>query len=130
MSAYLDWHVGMKVVAVGGGEDGPRSIKNKPSDAQMPKRGSVYTIRQMNMWPDGLTILLEELDNSHLIARGFGTIEPGFNAAKFRPVQTRKTDISIFTALLNPSPADRADIELEDFVLQHSAPMQEGPSRW
>lgn len=104
--SYLDWHVGMKVVAVGGAQDGPRQIKNAPADAQIPKLGCVYTIRQMNMWPDGLTILLEELDNSHLIARGFGIIEPGFNAAKFRPVQNRKTDISIFTQMLNPSKVD------------------------
>lgn len=32
-----------------------------------------------------------------------------FNAARFRPLQKRKTDISVFTRLLTPSPREKAD---------------------
>jgi hypothetical protein len=73
--------------------------------AQVPKVGGIYVIRAVNDWPDeGVTRLrFVGLDNSHLLPKMGGRIEPGFNSIYFRPIVERKTDISIFTAMLTPT---------------------------
>lgn len=103
---YRDWHVGMKVVC----------IAKRPSyaeaDAVYPEIGQVYTIRELRddtpLGGKGVVVLLVELDNTHFIGRssprGHAYVEPGFTPKGFRPVLTRKTDISIFTALLTKAP--------------------------
>jgi hypothetical protein len=93
---YTSWHVGMKVVCV---DDEWRdfSVVNFPCPLVA---GAVYTIRSIQL-TDGiyygsrklLTVCLNEVRNPY---------EAGFAAPRFRPVQTRKTDISIFTAMLRP----------------------------
>lgn len=89
--SYLDWHVGMKVVCVSA-DSGSR---HKPIF-----EGRVYTIRRV--WPHPLTreigVLLQEVVNE--IHPSYG-IERGYRAKRFRPVQTRKTNIAIFTAMLD-----------------------------
>ena len=93
--SYLDWHVGMKVVCVIGG--GHRWHEDMESLAE----GGVYTIRGMNINPatGNLNVLVDEIRNpARQCAEGFG--EPYYGARRFRPVQTRKTDISIFEAML------------------------------
>lgn len=54
-------------------------------------KGSVYTIE--SFWAGGAAVGLEELPGNRAWWRW-----------RFRPV--KRTDISVFTALLNPSPAD------------------------
>ena len=56
-----------------------------------PETGEVYVISALDIEDGDLFIAL----------KGFGEWD-SFEAAAFRPVQERKTDISIFTAMLNP----------------------------
>lgn len=83
------------------------------------KTGSVYTVAQITVEPD-VYVDIETGDFSHIGANqavvyltevvlrhtrhGVRTIHfGGFSASRFRPVVQRKTDISIFKALLTPS---------------------------
>lgn len=110
--SYLNWHVGMKVVCIAAQEKIDAEHAAVPGSVY-PQSGAVYTIREIrddSQWTHGrqqIVVLLSEIDNSHMIglAPRPGTkcyVEPGFNPIGFRPAQTRKTDISIFTAMLNP----------------------------
>lgn len=66
----------------------------------MPKKGPVYTVRGIQSNHLGTGLLLNEIRNDHYrFAEGF--IEPTFLADCFRPVVERKTDISIFTRMLD-----------------------------
>jgi hypothetical protein len=65
-----------------------------------PTLGEVYTIRAVFPREGRLVLHLVEIDNSHL---DFDD-EPGFDSEYFRPLVERKTDISIFQAMLTPSP--------------------------
>lgn len=65
-------------------------------------KGAVYTVREVFLCEthDYVLIRLKE------IRRGFSKRtgqEFGFDPLRFRPVTIRKTDISIFKAMLNPS---------------------------
>lgn len=87
MTSYAGWHVGMQVVCVIGlhqwGQEGVSHI-------QPPEEGRIYTINYIE--PDGSRIFI-----------GLDGYSPdvGFEARVFRPVQTRSTDISIFTEMLH-----------------------------
>lgn len=94
--------VGQKVVCV---DD--RFSNEWRSGWRLPVAGCVYTIRAFSFGattqqPSQEGILLAELDNSSF-ARRLGDNEPIFGKLRFRPVAERKTDISIFTAMLNQS---------------------------
>lgn len=98
---YRDWYVGMKVVCVDAQACGGYG------DEHLPQVGSVYTIREL-LSDDfsGIPCLrLVEIVNrtreyEHAITGKVVVVEPAFTCRKFRPVQPRKTDISIFTAML------------------------------
>ncbi len=110
MTSYAHWHVGMKVVCVVSQEDIDRSQSYAAPGSVYPISNGTYTIREIRddfKWRRGdhhIVLLLQEIDNRHLIGLRVGTqycyVEPGFPITGFRPVQTRKTDISIFTAML------------------------------
>lgn len=92
----MAFHVGQKVVCVS---------EPVPSEIQGIKAGGIYTIRSIERCPlfDVLGFRLEEVLCG---ATGLpGHIEGGFRATHFRPVIERKTDISIFTAMLTPQRA-------------------------
>jgi hypothetical protein len=101
--SYRDWHVGMKVVCIDPtwGASGPLQAEYCPN---LPVKGQVYTIRTLEcrvvVKREGFAVLirLEEIHNP-INYQG----EPVFFGKKFRPVQPRKTDISIFTAMLTGS---------------------------
>jgi hypothetical protein len=96
-----NFRVGQKVVRVSGNE-------RVAAPAIYPEYGKVYTIRSINDWGgDVILICLNEIDNSHMVPE-YGRLEPGFHYSAFRAVVERKTDISIFKAMLNPS-KERAD---------------------
>lgn len=85
-----------------------RHVSSIPADtalrhgARLSLVGEVYTVRLVRVDPDGVQVLLlAELDNSHMAGIGFGALEPGFPSYGFRPLVERKTDISIFTAMLD-----------------------------
>lgn len=100
----MGWHVGMQVVCV-------EAITAKGyGDEHLPQVGSTYTIRKMSI--DDFTgmacIWLVELVNEerkyeHRITGNSFIVEPAFHCFYFRPVETRQTDISCFTQMLNPS---------------------------
>jgi hypothetical protein len=98
--SYLDWHVGMKVVCIDDDyghidpdDDAFREIR--------PVKVKDYTIRDIGIGSTGLaTIRVEEIINAPMVYSD-GYAEVSFYAFRFRPVQTRKTDISIFTSMLN-----------------------------
>lgn len=87
------FHVGQKVVCIFHMPENRRR-----ADGVYPEKNGVYVIR--SIFPDpvyGRELLrFEELTNPIC---DFG-MEAGFDAAKFRPIVERKTDISIFTAML------------------------------
>lgn len=103
MSDYTSWHVGMKVVCV---DDAPTFGHH------LLAKGHVYTIASIGhatgIFKDRcvrneLVVALEEV---RAICRDGTPHDSGFAASRFRPVQTRKTDISIFTALLHRQSED------------------------
>jgi hypothetical protein len=104
-----NFHVGQKVVLVNddkGGEGVPKSVASRYG-AVFPAKGPVYTVRDIRYATatGEELLLLVELDNSHVCAPLGVTLEPGFAAYRFRPVAERKTDISCFTAMLEPKKA-------------------------
>lgn len=105
---YLDWHVGMKVVCVGcEGTPKPKGFWQawqKHWGIIKPQRREAYTIRDMRMGSDGdLRVRLVEIVNPVIEYNDAPPQEPWFFGRAFRPVQTRKTDISVFQQLLAPS---------------------------
>lgn len=66
---------------------------------QFAEFGIVYTIREIYVWRGVPHILLEEVVNPICDVNG-DELEPAFPAEAFRPVEPRKTDISIFTDIL------------------------------
>lgn len=91
----MSFHVGQKVVCVGGWK---KPIEN----SIRPVTGNVYTVRWVGQRPtdQSIGIMLEEhFGGLHPLHE----IEYCFNFASFRPVIERKTDISVFTAMLTPN---------------------------
>lgn len=67
-------------------------------------RGDVYSITKIEFRNDAETaepVPLLSVDG----ARHFEHPDTGFLPGQFRPLVEKKTDISVFTALLNPSPS-------------------------
>lgn len=79
------FYVGQKVVCVDG------KPRNYPHCAV--RAGAVYTVSKIMHSIYGDSLHVAEVDGDYW----------GFYADRFRPVVERKTDISIFTAMLNPS---------------------------
>lgn len=75
---------------------------------QVPKKGPVYTIR--NLGPtitdeDRFALRLREIVNPPLVVEGIEIGEVCWLAEWFRPVVNRATDISSLTALLSGAPS-------------------------
>lgn len=96
----MTFHVGQKVVCI-------RDIEPYFDEA-MPEVGRVYTVRSIEGFLLGVGIRLVEIINP---PRDYSNArcECSFWIGAFRPVVEKKTDISIFTALLNPSPAKETE---------------------
>lgn len=103
-----NFHVGQKVVCV---DDRSKKQAIKwfeafPEEAVIA--GRIYTIKSVHL--DGLgkeVLWLEEVSRAELSRRLYGDPMIGYGSWRFRPVVTRKTDISILEALLNTKPADK-----------------------
>lgn len=95
------FQVGQKVVRVGSKTIGGHTLRVR--NFTYPKIGEVCTVATINHWPYGTIVTLREHDNSHLIRHEHNRsgYEPGFDARAFRPLVERKTDISIFTKMLD-----------------------------
>lgn len=123
--SYLDWHIGMQVVCASSEPArGTTSKQYSDNGENCPRIGETYTIRAIMAFGDFVYIHLKEVTNSPanynfhdgIIRR----MEAPFLAQWFRPVQKRSTDISIFTALLNPTEDEKEIAELEEFILAHT----------
>lgn len=86
----MTFQVGQKVVCVDDspGELGPTSVK----------RGSIYTVSRVYLDSGQIGICLAEAKPCHALL--------GFWARRFRPIVSRKTDISIFKRMLTPTGVD------------------------
>lgn len=83
----MAFHVGQKVVCI---DDSWTDLNGRPDcRPEDPRKGSVYEIASI---AEGVWLYLQEIPNG-----------VGYESCSFRPVVERKTDISIFTKMLNPA---------------------------
>lgn len=70
--------------------------------------GAIYTISSLEENHDGIAVDLKECPYPFRDPIPGYLFEIGYRASRFRPVQPRKTDITIFTDMLKPvsEPAD------------------------
>jgi hypothetical protein len=96
-----NFHVGQKVVLVI--DFAPEVRATAPSDGIiLPALDTVYTIRDLAEFQGEPLVFLNEIVNRpRFYLDAFAVLEQGFGAFRFRPVVERKTDISVFTAMLN-----------------------------
>jgi len=79
-------------------------------NGNVPKVGTVYTVGWIGLhWSDKQLIDLVEAPSP-----GSASFSRGYSAECFRPVVERKTDISIFQAMLTPSPVMVDAMKLAD----------------
>lgn len=99
----MSFRIGQKIVSI-------RTHARQPEyhfpDECLPVRHQIYTVRSVGAWhphyPDFATVRLVEIVNrEHYRWELLNEVELFFYAQDFRPLQTRKTDISIFTAMLD-----------------------------
>lgn len=84
----MSFRVGQRVVCV---DDKPRLVA-----PVLVRRGHIYTVTDVfETWSGLVGVLLAEVDPGLL---------PGWHADRFRPITERKTDISVFTEILNRAP--------------------------
>lgn len=97
----MAFRVGQRVVCVSAPWE-----RVRPTPWICPNLNSVYVVRDIVPWPNGkgASCRLVEIRNGPV-----GGYEPSFDVVFFRPVVERKTDISVFTALLTPNKRERAD---------------------
>jgi hypothetical protein len=105
----MTFRIGQRVVCVDVRGWKPRMWKNW----NYPNKGDVYTIREILADRDGLTcVRLVELLNRPGINFQLNIVdEPFFGGFRFRPV--KETDISIFTAMLAPTPKQKQRVTTE-----------------
>lgn len=94
------FHVGQKVACVLQPQH-PWYLNKCPN---RPVKDGVYTIREIMFVEGVMGFLLGELLNPARPWSNAPFSEPGFHHGFFRPVDERKTDISIFTKMLTGSP--------------------------
>jgi hypothetical protein len=100
----MTFYVGQKVVCVVDASGWVGDTNGRPA-AEMfdvPEKDGVYTVRGYEFNDGRQFLCFEEIINPVCNFDVGGRGEPVFSAANFRPVVDRKTDISVFTALLNP----------------------------
>lgn len=93
----MSFYTGQKVVCVDASLMGQHGIWHK---GEAPVEGQKYTILRCFMRKGRLTVHLYEIQRSILTRLEWGP-DVGYAAERFRPLVERKTDISIFTKMLN-----------------------------
>lgn len=96
MSRNLDWEprVGMRVVCIYDGV-----WRHRDTGESFPTFGGIYTIRCVCERSGDVMLLLQEIVNPPRHYKD-GFLEASFRASVFRPLEERKTDISIFREIL------------------------------
>ena len=90
----MTFYVGQKVVCVDDGFP-------YPTDERLPKKGVVYTIRDIVSYPGfGVGVRLGEIMNEPRKC-AVGVIERGFLLFRFRPAVSPKTSIKVFEEILD-----------------------------
>jgi hypothetical protein len=99
-----NFRVGQKVVCVA-----DYWTKDCYDGVRYPTEGEVYTLRtvEFDERHGCVFVHLEEIKNPVLRYQG-GMLESSFDALAFRPLVERKTDISIFKAMLTPKTVEVA----------------------
>lgn len=102
-----DWvKAGQKVECIAKG-DWSNSTRSIMPWANVPKPGGTYTIREVYVDPatKEIGIRLVEVVNAPITTDGYSSIlmEVGWCWYEFRPLTERKTDISVFTKILEPA---------------------------
>lgn len=92
-----EFRVGMKVVCIDDDFNAQGFVPVFVTD--LPMRGNVYTISRIEADDDGIWLFLEEVASRIDVIGGW--CEASFGSEGFRPLRERKTDISVFRALLN-----------------------------
>jgi hypothetical protein len=93
------FRVGQKVVCINSGEgDQVRFYKDEALIQDY-----IYTIRSVHLHDGHPVLWLEEVRRDDASIDEWGPLV-GYSTSRFRPVVERKTDISIFTALLKTRP--------------------------
>lgn len=100
------FRVGQRVVYV---RETPRSLSGRIRHIwyyskypySKPRRGAVYTVSQIHVRDGASFLSLYEVPEEHLYFWS-----DGFPSQCFRPIVERKTDISVFKAMLNPARED------------------------
>lgn len=102
-------HVGQKVVCIG--TEGTPGIDwdawAKHWKIIRPKRGLIYTVRHTRMGKEQQHIRISEIVNPIIKFADAPDQEPWWWASGFRPIIEPKTDISVFTAMLNGAPVEQ-----------------------
>jgi len=101
----MTFHVGQKVVRISGADPGyikkvMQMWRERYGSYSYPEIDDVVTIRSINSWPHATLLTFFEHDNSSLKKKVGSKYEPGFDAAYFRPLVERKTDISFAHEIL------------------------------
>ena len=104
------FHIGQRVICVDDniiGENGVFDRAFTERCPHLPVKGRTYTVRGFIVPYAGYSgtpgMLLEEIVNPPY-RYVEGTFEPSFFPSHFRPLAERKTDISLFTAMLYKKP--------------------------
>lgn len=92
------FYIGQRVVFIGNGGFA-RHLAHYP-DLKVPKKNHVYTVRELTFHETAGLRVEEILNNKHHYKEGYE--ECAWLVDEFRPLEERKTDISIFEKLLNP----------------------------
>lgn len=96
------FHVGQKIVCV---KEYGQQREAAALGVILPQKGSIYTVRNFDDRGASPALRVHEILNPEVM-HGCGIFtEPAFASHGFRPIIEKKTDISIFTAMLTPSPA-------------------------
>jgi hypothetical protein len=101
-----NFHVGQKVVCIDDNDSPPKGHQVL-TVMVLPKVGKVYTVREVLTGVVGGSpcVLLQEIPDQIVEVLSNGVHRVGtivFYAHAFRPLVERKTDISIFKAMLTP----------------------------
>lgn len=109
----MAFRVGQKVVCVDDDVNGRYTPWPFRGGIDGLKAGRVYTIRDVGLYCDVPCLWLCGITRA--MAKGWERHgEPGYNVLRFRPVVERKTDISIFTAMLTGTKKRRVLAQGED----------------
>jgi hypothetical protein len=102
-----NWFIGQQIVCIDVFTRELKRLEQQYGDTYkgiiVPQLNGIYTIREIIKYPNDeeLGFLLQEIKNKKYDYKISGLSEPTFNETAFRPFVEKKTDISIFTEILN-----------------------------